>query len=197
MLRIRKISNPNLEVNLQTMNKIKEIVAIQFPDIHPGKIDEISAQLNNPLKYKYKANIFVAEDGKSNIRGFALFLFMPDLQFCFLDFLAASPGRTSGGIGGALYERIREEAKALKTIGIFFECLPDDPLLCLDSEKLVQNKKRLAFYERYGARPVINTQYESTVTPDEDCPPYLVFDGLGAKENLPIAHTQTNHRGYT
>jgi acetoin utilization deacetylase AcuC-like enzyme/GNAT superfamily N-acetyltransferase len=172
------------------MNKIKEIVAIQFPDIHPGKIDEISAQLNNPFKYKYKASIFVAEDGKSNIRGFALFLFMPDLQFCFLEYLATSPGRTSGGVGGALYERIREEAEALKTIGIFFECLPDDPFLCSNQETLAQNKKRLAFYERYGARPIINTQYESTVTPDEDCPPYLVFDGLGAKENLPAVHTK-------
>lgn len=190
MLKIRKLSNPNLEVNIRTMGKIKEIVTIQFPDIKPEKVDEISLQMNDPLKYKYKANIFVAEDGRNKIRGFALFLYMPDFGFCYLDYIAASPGKTSGGVGGALYERVREEAEALNAIGIFFECLPDDPKLCLDQEHIEQNKKRLAFYERYGARPIINTKYETTVTPEDDCPPYLVFDGLGVNEALPAALTK-------
>ncbi len=190
MLRIRKISNPHLEVNVQAMNKIKEIISVQIPDLNPAKIDEISAQLTDPLKYKYEANIFVAEDGRSNIRGFALFLYMPDLQFCYLDYMAVSPGKTSGGIGGALYERVREEAEAYGAIGIFFECLPDDPLLCQDKEKFIQNKKRLAFYERFGARPIINTYFESPVTSGDDCPPYLVFDGLGVNENLSAGHTK-------
>jgi len=185
MLRIRKISNPHLEVNIRAMKQIKEITAAQFPDIKPEKIDEISVQLNDPLKYKYQASIFVAKDSKSNVKGFALFLYMPDLNFCYLDYIAASPGKTSGGVGGALYERVREEAEALKAIGIFFECLPDEPKLCRDTATIAQNKKRLAFYERYGARPIINTLYETTVTPDDDCPPYLVFDGLGEHETLP------------
>ncbi len=186
MLRIRKISNPHLEVNIQAMKKIKEIVSIQIPDLDPGKIDEISEQMTDPLKYKYNANVFVAEDSRSNIRGFALFLYMPDLQFCFLDYLAVSPGRTSGGIGGALYERLREEAEAFDSIGIFCECLPDDPGLCKDQEKIEQNKQRLAFYEKYGARPVFHTEYESPVTPGGDnCPPFLIFDGLGVRETLP------------
>ncbi|MEZ5197506.1 MAG: hypothetical protein R2764_14255, partial [Bacteroidales bacterium] len=137
-----------------------------------------------PLKYKYQASIFVAEDDRSRLRGFALFLYMPDLQFCYLDYIAASPGKTSGGVGGALYDRVREEAEALGAIGVFFECLPDDPKLCRDEATVLQNKKRLAFYERYGARPIINTSYESTVTPEDDCPPYLVFDGLGVNGHL-------------
>ncbi|MDP2721425.1 MAG: hypothetical protein Q8O72_01605 [Bacteroidales bacterium] len=190
MLRIRKISNPHLPVNVQTMSRIKEIISSQFPDIKPGKIDEISAQLINPLKYKYQASIFVAEDEKSSIRGFALFLYMPDLQFCYLDYMAVSPGKTSGGIGGALYERVREEAEAFGAMGIFFECLPDDPKLCKDETTLAQNKKRLAFYERYGARPIVNTRYETTVVPEDDCPPYLVFDGLGVRETITAQATR-------
>ncbi|PIQ34327.1 MAG: acetylpolyamine amidohydrolase [Bacteroidetes bacterium CG18_big_fil_WC_8_21_14_2_50_41_14] len=190
MFRIRKISNPHLSVNIQTMTKIKEIISQQFPDINPKKIDEISAQLTDSLKYKYQAKIFVAEDEKSSIRGFALFLYMPDLQFCYLDYIAVSPGKTSGGIGGALYERVREEAEAFGALGIFFECLPDDPNLCKDQTNLTQNKKRLAFYERYGARPIVNTRYETTVVPEDDCPPYLVFDGLGVRETLPVAVTR-------
>ncbi|MBU1008952.1 MAG: histone deacetylase family protein [Bacteroidetes bacterium] len=190
MLRIRKISNPLLEVNKQSMQHIREITSLQFPDIKTEKIDEIAAQLIDPLKYKYKANIFVAEDGKSNLKGFALFLHMPDIQFCYLDYIAVTPGKTSGGVGGALYERVREEALALNAVGVFFECLPDDPLLCPNPGFLAQNKKRLAFYERYGARPIINTRYETTVNPDDDSPPYLVFDGLGLRETLENALTK-------
>ncbi|MBN1339687.1 MAG: histone deacetylase family protein [Bacteroidales bacterium] len=191
MLRIRKIWNPHLEVNIRTMEKIKEIIFQQFPDLSQPKIDEIALQLTDPIKYKFKANIFVAEDSRSSIRGFALFMYMPDLHFCYLDYLAVSPGKTSGGVGGALYDRLREEAEALNTIGIFFECLPDDRALCSNGEHLEQNSKRLAFYERYGARPIIGTRYETTVNPDDDCPPYLVFDGLGVRDSIP-AETAKN-----
>ncbi len=35
--------------------------------------------------------------------------------------------KTGGGIGSTLYERVQEEALYLNTIGLFFECLPDEP----------------------------------------------------------------------
>ena len=60
-----------------------------------------------------------------------------------------------------LYDRVREEAKFLDAIGLFFDCLPDDPELCRDPEVLKENIARLRFYERYGARSIINTRYET------------------------------------
>ena len=66
----------------------------------------------------------------------------------------------------------------LKSKGLFFECLPDDPKLCKDPVILKQNKSRLKFYERYGARPIINTKYEMPVKEGDDNPPYLVVDTL-------------------
>ncbi len=185
MLRIRKISNPYLDANIQAMKRIKSIIREQFSDIREEKINEVSEQLVNPLKYKYQTFLIVADDTRGNIRGFALLLYMPDLKFCYLDFLAVSPGKTSSGVGGALYEKLRDEALSLKTIGIFFECLPDDPNLCADAEILNQNKRRLAFYEKYGARPIIHTKYETPVKEGDDCPPYLVFDDLG--KNIPVS----------
>ena len=179
MLRIRKISNPYLDANIQAMNKVKYIIREQFPDIKEEKIDEVSEQLVNPLKYKYQTFLIVADDTRGNIRGFALLLFMSDLKFCYLDFLAVSPGKTSSGVGGAIYEKLRDEALALRSSGIFFECLPDNPDLCANKVAIEQNKRRLAFYEQYGARPVINTKYETPVKEGDDCPPYLVFDDLG------------------
>ena len=96
-----------------------------------------------------------------------------------MDFVSAAKARTGGGIGGALYDRVREEAVSFKSLGIFYECLPDDPALCRDPEMLKQNAARLRFYERYGAFPVVNTAYETPLSPEDDCPPYLVFDDLG------------------
>jgi acetoin utilization deacetylase AcuC-like enzyme len=179
MIRIRKISNPYLEVNIRQIEKIKNIIAAQFPDISKKKIDEILEQMADPVKNKYQSMIFIAEEINEVIRGFGLLLHMSDLKICYLDYIAVSHGKPSSGVGGALYERIREEAESLNAMGIFFECLPDDPALCDDQVFIVQNQKRLAFYERFGARPMANTLYESRVKPEDDCPPYLVFDGLG------------------
>ncbi|MGI5914534.1 MAG: hypothetical protein ACOX5K_07455, partial [Bacteroidales bacterium] len=142
----------------------------------------------DPLKYKSLTSLFVAEDINNKLKGFALLMYMPDINFCYLDFIASVPGKSSSGTGGALYGRVREEAMSLNSIGIFFECLPDDPELCEDKSVLEDNRKRLAFYERFGARPIINTKYETKVKPEDDCPPYLVFDNLDGSKELRKEH---------
>jgi hypothetical protein len=60
----------------------------------------------------------------------------------------------------------------LEALGLFFECLPDRPELCKDAELINENKKRLKFYERFGARPIINTLYELPVKESDTCPPH-------------------------
>ncbi len=190
MLRIRKISNPYLPSNSAAMARVKSIISEQFPHLWQKKIQMLDEQLVNPLKFRYQSILFVAENIHETILGFAILKYMPDLGFCFLDLIASLPGKTSGGVGSVIYQRIREEAEALGTIGIFFECLPDDPALCKNQVNIEQNKKRLAFYERFGARPIANTRYETVVKPEDDCPPYLVFDGLGIITSLPRFKTR-------
>lgn len=184
MIRIRKITNPYLESNTRKIEAVKEIIRKQFPAISEKKIEEVELQLTDPLKYRYQATLFVAENIHETVRAFAVLLYMPDLKFSFLDYIAASPDNPRSGLGGALYERVREETLSLDASGLFFECLPDDPALCSDPEILAQNRRRLAFYERFGARPIDNTLYATPVKPDDDCPPYLVFDGLGSNETI-------------
>ena len=184
MIRIRKISNPYSESNTQKIAEVVEIVKAQFPGISDAKASEFIEQLVNPVKYKFLTNLFIAEDINEKLRGFALLMYMSDLNFCYLDFVAVTPYTFSSGTGGALYQRVREEALILQAKGIFFECLPDDLELCNDKDLLPENRKRLAFYERFGARPIINTKYEAKVKPEDDCPPYLVFDGLGMNRSI-------------
>ncbi len=182
--KIRKITDSFHPSNKNSIDQIFEILRSHFSSVKEDKINEILEQMKDPIKYKFSSSIFVAEDNQANVKGFAIVFYMPDTNFCYLDYLAVNPEKTSSGIGGAIYERIREEARLLDTIGIFMECLPDDEALCKDKSDIKQNQARLAFYERYGARVIINTKYETPVKPEDDCPPYLVFDNLGNDYDL-------------
>ncbi len=184
MFRIRRVYDDVLPRNKDAIAQVQDILRAQFWEVPEGDILKLPEQLRNPLKYRFRSVLFVAEDSKGHVSGFALLNHAPSLNFCFIDFLATAKQKMGGGIGEALYERVREEARALQVTGLFYECLPDDPRLCRNPEILKQNAARLRFYERYGARPIANTLYETPLKPEFDCPPYLVYDGLGQNITL-------------
>jgi len=179
MFRIRKIVNDNSTRSREIIEKVQRILRDQFDDLGDDTIRSLPEQLRNPLKYKYLSLLFTAEDINNTILGFALLQYLPDLHFCYLDYLSAANQMTGRGIGGALYERVREIARQYHVKGLFFECLPDIPSLCKDKSKVRQNASRLRFYENYQARPVINTAYQTPVSERDTCPPFLVLDNLG------------------
>jgi len=184
MFRIRRVFDDLSPANRSALVQIRQILGDQFPLLDPGDVDKIPELLKNPVKHGFRSILFVADDEQNRVAGFALLSHEPDLRFCYLDYISAAKKATGRGIGGALYERVREEANDLGALGIFFECLPDDPKLCADSEVLKQNQARLKFYEKYGAFPVIGTDYETPVKQGDDNPPYLVFDPLGKETPL-------------
>jgi acetoin utilization deacetylase AcuC-like enzyme/GNAT superfamily N-acetyltransferase len=186
MFRIRRVHDDITPANKEAIAQVQEILRTQFPLLSKSDIAKLPEQLRNPLKYRFRSILFVAEGAKGRIIGFALLYHEPILRFCYLDYISAAERRTGGGIGGALYERVREEALDLNSIGLFYECLPDDPKLSKDPIIQKQNAARLRFYERYGARPIINTRYETPLKPGDDNPPYLVYDGLGQDSSLPL-----------
>ena len=179
MFLIRRVFDDLQPANRVAMEQVAAILRTQFEALSRQKIDRIPDMLRNPLQYGFRSILYVAEASQARVLGMALLNHDPDLHYCYLDYLAAAKALTGRGVGAALYERVREEAGLLAATGIFFECLPDDPKLCRNPEILKQNRARLRFYEAYGARPIINTSYETPVTPGGDNPPYLVFDGLG------------------
>ena len=184
MFLIRQVYDDTTPANAGAIARVQEILATQIPGLAATDIEKLPAMLRDPHKYRFRAILLVGEKGQDNIRGFVFLLHAPDLHFAYLEYISAAPGATGGGIGGALYERAREEANALGCAGIFFECLPDDPALSPDPEIRKQNVARLRFYERYGAFPVANTAYETPLTEDDSDPPYLVFDPLGREGSL-------------
>jgi acetoin utilization deacetylase AcuC-like enzyme/GNAT superfamily N-acetyltransferase len=186
MFRIRRVADDLYPMNRHAVKQVKEIMRSQFSGLKEEKIQAISEQLHNPLKFRFRPTLFVADNNNGMVKAFALLLYAPDRHFCFLDFIATRKEDAPGGIGSALYERCREEALLFKANGIYMECLPDDPRLCQGSKILDQNAARLRFYERFGARPIVNTLYETPVKEDDTCPPFLVFDNLDRKE-MPTA----------
>jgi acetoin utilization deacetylase AcuC-like enzyme/GNAT superfamily N-acetyltransferase len=186
MFSIRRIYDDILPINRTAIDQVQQILRSQFPDLAARDIDKLPRQLTNPFKTRFRAILYVAENQRRVVVGFALLLHEPELQFGYLEFISAARKLTGRGIGGALYQRVREEVRSLGAIGLFFECLPDDPDLCEDPAVLKGNRARLRFYERYGARPIAGTAYETPVKEGEDNPPYLVFDDLGQGQNLGV-----------
>ncbi|GAB4349564.1 MAG: hypothetical protein Kow0099_32720 [Candidatus Abyssubacteria bacterium] len=179
MFRIRRIHDDSAPRNREAIIQVQNILRTQFSALSEDSIAKLADRLRDPLKYRFRTILFVADDHEGKVKGFALVFHAPDLNFCYLDFISTAQYRAGGGIGGSLYERVREHARALDAVGLFFECLSDEPTVCKNAALLKQNAARLRFYERYGARPIINTAYETPVRPDDDCPPSLVFDDLG------------------
>lgn len=179
MFRIRTLHDDVSPANRHALAQIAEIMRSQFPLASQKDIDKLPGQLRDPLKYKFRSIVFVAEDNSDRVKGFALFLHVADLNFCYLEFISVAPGTTGGGLGSVLYERVREEALSLGTVGIFFECLPDEAHLVEHPELLEQNKARLRFYERYGARPVVNNEFHKPIDEGDNNLFFLVYDNLG------------------
>lgn len=179
MFRIRRVIDDVLPLNRQALTQVQEILRRQFPGLRDEEITSLPEKLNNPFKFGFRHFLFVVDDLRGNVKGFALVGHEPRLRFCYLDYLASAGRLTGAGFGGALYDWVRHEARALRGIGLFFECLPDDPAEVPNAAELRANISRLRFYERFGARPITNNAYQEPIDPGDKGYPYLVFDDLG------------------
>ncbi len=178
MLRIRKIRNVLDEADRDTVGEVQTILRAQFPLMPVAEIEKLPDQLTDPVRYRFISKLLVSETQRGKVRAFAVLLNFADLSVAYLETISAAPGLTGGGLGTALYDAVREEAIEIGARGLYFECLPDDPELSPDPKIRRQNERRLRFYERYGALPIIGTAYEQPVLAGTTDSPYLVFDGL-------------------
>jgi len=178
MFRIRPIHDDIHPQNRVALAEVQAILKIQFPGLSEAEVESIRTQLTNPFAKRFKTILYVAENERGRVQGFAVLMHDPIARFCYLDYIASARGLTSRGIGGALYQRVREEAAALEALGLFFECAPDEEGATSTPELLRQNRSRLRFYEQYGARPIVGTEYERPLKPGGLDMPHLVYDDL-------------------
>ncbi|HUP24960.1 MAG TPA: histone deacetylase family protein [Thermoanaerobaculia bacterium] len=178
MYRIRRVPDDALSVNRAAIAQVQQILRDQFPGLEKSEAESLPERLRDPFDLRFTPILLVGENQRRRVLGFALLLHDPALHFGYLDFLASASGLTGRGIGGSLYERVREEAAALGCKAVLFECHPDDPTSGQSEPVRRQNAARLRFYETFGARPVTGTAYETPLTPGQPAP-HLVVDTLG------------------
>lgn len=185
MFRIRRLHDAVSVQNKNSLEQVKRLLKARIPTIPEEKLNSLSDQLKNPLRYKFRSIIIICENHRGDVRGAAWFSHVPDLEFCYLDYLASTSRETGGGIGGLLYERVREEAAELGSRGLFFEVLADNPQEAQSEQKKKENAARIRFYERFGARVIENTAYETPVDEDDENRYHLMYDDLGTGKALP------------
>ncbi|MBN2241370.1 MAG: acetylpolyamine amidohydrolase, partial [Acidobacteria bacterium] len=107
MFRIRRIYDDTLPLNRDTLRQVKEILRTRFSSIPEEEIEGLGERLRNPFRSRFRSVLLTAENMRGRVLGFALLLHEPEMEFCFLDWIATLKGGTGGGVGGALYEGVR------------------------------------------------------------------------------------------
>ncbi len=184
MFRVRRILDDILPLDRLAITQVQDLLREQFAGAPEADAASLPERLHNPLKYRFRTLLFVADDLQGRVKGFAHVSVEPSVGLVFLDYIASGPRLSGRGIGGALYERVREEASSLGALGVFFECGPDDRTQCESDEEYKQNVSRLRFYETYGARPIVGNEYTLPLRPGQIGMPLLVYDPVG-RDRLP------------
>ena len=127
MFRIHRVIDDTSPRDREAVRQVQVILKSNFGGLAESEIEELPLQLRDPVKHKLRYLLLVADNAAGKVQGFALVAHAVDHNFLYLDFISAARLITGRGIGGALYSRVREEARALKVVGIFMECLPDNP----------------------------------------------------------------------
>ncbi|WP_416865578.1 MAG: hypothetical protein ACMVP2_24955 [Imperialibacter sp.] len=179
---IRRIYDHTTEYNIVALEQCRAILLSQFPYMSEKEADELLHDAGEHAVKPYRSVVIIAEGRDKQVLGVAIASHFLKDNFIFLDFIATNKHRISGGIGGALYERLRDEAHSISAVGVFFDCLTDKREWAVDGAEHKQNQARLKFYEKYGARPLEGFCYD--LRRDDESYFYLVFDGLGKKDHL-------------
>lgn len=160
--------------------EVQRIFRSYFGASYATYADTIPDLLRKQAELGHRTILLTAEDETGRVLAFALALHYTDLNSTLLDFIVADPNVRQRGVGGALYEALREYLLRLGSRGLYLEGRPDDPELEPDPVRRKENRARIRFYERYGARVIAGTDYENKREGRLEGEPYLIFDSLGA-----------------
>jgi len=161
---------------------------VLFWDAFPGEpqgIDRIERLLRKRARLDFDPLLLVAENRANQIIGICFVFYFPELNTGYLQYIASDPKRASRGIGGALYEAMRELLAGRGGQGLLFDVPPDNPAIVANKQSLPINRKRIGFYERYGARIVEGSEWDVTPNPrNEYYLTMLMYDPLGRARRL-------------
>jgi acetoin utilization deacetylase AcuC-like enzyme/ribosomal protein S18 acetylase RimI-like enzyme len=163
------------------MREVQRIFRSYYGTAYSGYADRIPELLRRQSELGYRVLVITAENHRGEVMGFALAFHYPKLNATLLDFLVVDPAIRQRGVGGALYDALREFLMRIKSRALYLEVRPDDS--ALESNPVIrrENRARIRFYERFGARVIAGTGYEAKRPERSEGEPYLMFDPLGAE----------------
>jgi acetoin utilization deacetylase AcuC-like enzyme/GNAT superfamily N-acetyltransferase len=182
VIRLRVVQGTHFLLSRDRMTQVQGIFRETFPQL-ADYADRIPSLLREPVRHGYRSVLLVAEGALGRVDAFALLMHFYEVESSFLDFIATRPGLRGTGVGGALYEAVREYCQAIGAKALYMEVQPDEPNLTPDPAKLEEVRKRIRFYERYGVRVIENAAYSAPVG-DPPTAALLLFDGLGRTDPL-------------
>jgi acetoin utilization deacetylase AcuC-like enzyme/ribosomal protein S18 acetylase RimI-like enzyme len=183
MFRINHVLGAHREYDRRCLTEIQALLEAAFPEL-AGEHDYIVRKLTSAPARGYPSILLVAHGAGDRIVGFALADHFLPLGFAYLDFIVAEAERRGRGLGGALYEALREDLIARGAKGLFLEVPTDDPAQEKNPGSLKANKSRLKFYESYGALPIVGTFYDQPIRPGHPAEPRLLYDPLRNEKPL-------------
>ncbi|MES0872963.1 hypothetical protein [Sinimarinibacterium thermocellulolyticum] len=68
MFRIRKIHDAVSPANRDALEQVRAIIRAQFPRPREEDLDKVEQQLRDPLRYRYRSILFVAENVRGQVR---------------------------------------------------------------------------------------------------------------------------------
>ena len=146
---------------------------------YPQYAEKITGLLDFQTTADFEPLLLVAEGSKGRVLGFTLSFLFADLRLAYLDYIVSDPKRSSRGYGTALYEATEEFLLEQRYRGLLMDVPPDEEALLKEKQRLAVNRRRMAFYERLGARPITGTLYEHAPTPaNQGYVTYLVYDDM-------------------
>jgi acetoin utilization deacetylase AcuC-like enzyme/ribosomal protein S18 acetylase RimI-like enzyme len=183
MFRISHVIGIHREHDRRLLDQIQDLFAAAFPDLGDDE-DYIERKLVDQTARGYPCILLAAHGDADRVIGFALADFFETIGYAYLDFIVTEAAQRGRGLGGALYEALREELIARGAFGLFLEVPTDDPAQVKNAKHLKANKDRLKFYERYGALPIVGTLYDQPIRPGKPPEPRLLYDPLDNHEPL-------------
>ena len=183
MFRISHVLGTHREHDRRCIAEVQALLVAAFPDI-AEQPDYVERKLSAQTTRTYPTILLAAHGPGDRVMGFALADHFEWVGYAYLDFIVTQAEQRGRGLGGALYEALRQDLMARGARGLFLEVPTDDPKQVANPVHLKSNKNRLKFYERYDARPIVNTLYDQPIRPGNPPEPRLLYDPLDQDDPL-------------
>lgn len=186
MLRFGRIFECTTAAERRRLDEFRDLFRRVFPR-EAEQADRLVSLVGKHHDHPVEVLLLTAENERGKLIGFAYAYVFPQIRYAFLDYIASAQEVRHRGIGGSLYEILRESLDRRRVHGLFLECPPDDPAAVTDPTRLEGNRRRVAFYERFGARAILGTAWNDPPERLDYDPPLLIYDPLGRDRPLPRA----------